>query len=133
MTLLEAIVAFVVLALVGIACLDLSRGATALQRSSAEWTEAVKVGESALAAAAANAPANASANAPARSPANGLASGSMSRTSLTGMPQVTRRLWRGDVDVVEVTVPLSNGRVFQMQRLVSRRSPSNRLAAASAR
>lgn len=125
MTLLEAIVAFVVLALVGIACLDLSRGATALQRSSAEWTEAVKVGESALAAAAANAPAN--------SPANGLASGSMSRTSLTGMPQVTRRLWRGDVDVVEVTVPLSNGRLFQMQRLVSRHSPSNRLAAASAR
>ena len=53
MTLLEAVIAFVVLSLAGVVCLDQARGASQLQRSSAEWTQAIARGESALAEAVA--------------------------------------------------------------------------------
>ena len=51
MTLLEAVVAFVLLSVVGVVCLDQSRGATQLQVRSAEWTRAVTLAESAMAEA----------------------------------------------------------------------------------
>ena len=55
MTLLEAVIAFVLLALVGVVCLDQSRGASQLQRSSAEWERAIAVADAALATATAGA------------------------------------------------------------------------------
>jgi|JI10StandDraft_1071094.scaffolds.fasta_scaffold378167_3 hypothetical protein len=100
MTLLEAIIAFVLLSVVGIACLDQSRGASQLQLSSAEWDRAVARGESALAAAVTGpAPDDATADTAVR---------------------VARRVWRDRVDVIEVSVPLSDGRWFSLTRLVSR-------------
>ncbi len=131
MTLLESIVAFVVLALVGIACLDLSRGALDLQRSTEQWTQAVTVAESALAAAAVD---------EAPSMATGMATGMAAdmvdagaptdRASGAGLlrPQVTRRVWRDGVDVIEVTVPLPHGGAYAISRLVPRRQAAARLA-----
>jgi len=95
MTLLESVVAFVILALVGIACLDLSRGAAQLERSSVEWSRAVARGEAALAAATTDAPIDVPAGV-----------------------SVQRAPWRSGVERVEVTVDVSSGRVFRVARLV---------------
>ena len=110
MTLLEAIVAFVILALVGIACLDLGRGAAQLERSSVEWSRAVSVGEAVLASGGANAPVSASA----------------SRDG-TGEVEVQRRSWSNGVDRLDVTVVVSAGRTLHMSRLVpsSQRRPAD--------
>ncbi len=122
MTLLESIVAFIVLALVGIACLDLSRGAIELQRSSEEWTRAVTIGESALAAAAADANA-----------ANAFAAQAQRNAPNAVTPRVVRRVWRDGVDVIEVTVPLATGGDYQVSRLVARGGASTRVAAGATR
>lgn len=97
MTLLESVVAFVILALVGVACLDLSRGAAQLERSSVEWSRAVARGEAALAAAATDAPIDVPAGV-----------------------SVQRAPWRAGVERVEVAVAVdvSAGRVFRVARLV---------------
>ena len=105
MTLLESVVAFVILALVGIACLDLSRGAAQLERSSVEWSRAVALGEAALAAASVDAPMM-------------VASGVV----------VQRAPWRDGVDRVDVAVNLSAGRVFRITRLVLNRDVQTRAA-----
>ena len=74
--------------------------ASQLQASSAEWDRAVARGESALAAAVTGpAPDNAVADTAVR---------------------VARRVWRDRVDVIEVSVPLTDGRWFSLTRLVSR-------------
>lgn len=101
MTLLESIVAFVILALVGIACLDLGRGAAQLERSSVEWSRAVSIGEAVLASGAANAPLDV--NAP---------------RSGTGEVEVQRQSWSNGVDRLDVTVVMSQGRALHMSRLV---------------
>lgn len=122
MTLLESIVAFIVLALVGIACLDLSRGAVELQRSSEEWTRAVTLGESALAAATAGATVE---------DAFGPASERDNVRAMT--PRILRRVWRDGVDVIEVTVPLPSGGEYQVSRLIARGRSSTRVAAGTTR
>ena len=101
MTLLESIVAFVILALVGIACLDLGRGAAQLERSSVEWSRAVSIGEAVLASGGANAPLDANA------PHDG-----------TGDVAMQRQSWGNGVDRLDVTVVVSGGRTLHMSRLV---------------
>ena len=54
MTLLEVVVSFVLLAVVGVACLELANSATGLERRSVEWAQAVAEGEAALASAVAD-------------------------------------------------------------------------------
>ena len=102
MTLLEAVIAFIILSVVGVVCLDQARGASQLQRSSADWTRAVARGESALAEAIAT-------TAP---PDGGAAS--------AGDPavRVQRRPWQAGLDIIEVSVPLGNGRTYDLARLV---------------
>lgn len=123
MTLLESIVAFIVLALVGIACLDLSRGAVDLQRSSEEWTRAVTIGESALAAAAADLNVD-------DTFANTTATQSSRTTTSAMSPRVMRRVWRDGVDVIEVSVALPSGGEYQVSRLVTRAGGATRVATA---
>lgn len=107
MTLLEAIIAFVILSVVGVVCLDQARGAARLQATSAEWTRAVARGESALAEAAADV-----AHPPATSAAS---TGGLAATDI----QVSRQAWRSGIDRVEVAVPLSGGARFVLTRLVA--------------
>ena len=101
MTLLEAVIAFVVLSLAGVVCLDQARGASQLQRSSAEWTQAIARGESALAEAVA------------RSTPSSEAVPSLEGPAI----QVQRRQWRLGLDLVEVSVPLADGRTYVLSRL----------------
>jgi hypothetical protein len=101
MTLLEAVIAFVVLSLAGVVCLDQARGASQLQRSSAEWTEAIARGESALAEAVA------------RSTPPGQPVPSLGDPAI----RVQRLSWGPGLDLVEVSVPLANGREYVLSRL----------------
>ncbi len=91
MTLLESVVAFLILALVGVACLDLSRGSAQLERSSVEWSHAVSIAEAALASGDA---------------------GDVSGVELRRQP------WQRGVDRLDATVSLSAGRVLRMSRLI---------------
>ena len=93
MTLLESIIASLLLAVTAVACLDATRGAAGLQRSSVVWTQAVADAESELAT-----------------------------VSLGGRPRqttrVSRRPWRDGLELLEVDVPMANGSRFQLSRLV---------------
>ncbi len=102
MTLLEAIIAFVILSVVGIVCLDQARGAVQLQAASAEWTRAIAQGESALAEASAE-----TATTP---------EAASSRT-VDSSVRVERRPWRSGVDQIAVTVSLANGATLVLTRL----------------
>ena len=126
MTLLESIVAFIVLALVGLACLDLSRGALALERSSAEWTVSVARAESAVAEA------QVGAALPPDMMRSSTASGDATRGDGTLPIRVSRSNARDNLDIIEVVVPMPNGNQFSLHRLVRRRDPAARVAAALA-
>ena len=93
MTLLESIIASLLLAVTAVACLDATRGAAELQRSSVVWTQAVADAESELAT-----------------------------VSQGGPPLQTtrgsRRPWRDGLEPPEVDVPMANGSRFQLSRLV---------------
>ncbi len=102
MTLLEAIIAFVILSVVGIVCLDQARGAVQLQAASAEWTRAIAQGESALSEATAE------------TAATPVAASSSATASTV---RVERRPWRSGVDQIAVTVSLTNGATFVLTRL----------------
>ncbi|MDQ8159070.1 MAG: hypothetical protein P3C12_06570 [Gemmatimonadota bacterium] len=100
MTLLESIIASVLLAVTAVVCLDATRGAARLQQRTGAWTDAVSHAESALALASAGADATDSTAA-----------------------RITRRPW-GDgaarLDVIEVEVPVAGGGAYRMARLVER-------------
>jgi hypothetical protein len=102
MTLLEAVIAFVILSAVGIACLDQSRGAAQLQASSSEWTRAVELGEHAVAAEIGNLPSTA------------VSSGARARLPRV---RVDRRRWSAGVDAVTASVSLSTGATYTITRL----------------
>ena len=102
MTLLEAVIAFVILSVVGIACLDQSRGAAQLQRASVEWTQAIALGERALAEEVGSAPP--------------LTTDAATR-GRDARVQVERRAWRSGVDQVAVSVSLANGATYTVTRL----------------
>jgi hypothetical protein len=100
MTLLESVLAFVLLAVVGVACLDLAQGASGLENRSVEWARAVAASESAMAAAAAGVPAH--------------------ELSSAGV-RVARSPWRGGdagVELIVVDVALPGGAEFRTSRLV---------------
>lgn len=99
MTLLEAIVALVILSVVGVSCLELSHTATRLQHNSESWSDAVGIAESRMAAVVAAAPAG---------------DGQHERAGTT----VTRRPWRAGLDEVTVTVPLRDGGSYTLHRLL---------------
>ena len=109
MTLLEAVIAFVLLSLVGIVCLDQSRGASQLQRSSAEWNRAIAQGDAAMAAAVSGAPDVA---------VDGTSSGATAASAGAARADVARQPWRHGLDEVRVTVPMAQGRSYVISRLV---------------
>lgn len=102
MTLLESVVAFVILAVVGVACLDLSRGATSVETRAVAWSRAVSTGDAALAAAIA---------------------GERLEGEAWRTVRIDREPWRGGtdgLDVVNATVQLPNGEAYRVSRLAPR-------------
>ncbi len=95
MTLLESIIASLLLAVTAVVCLDATRGAAVLQQKSTAWTQAVAQAESELATVS----------------SGGLAL----RTT-----RVSRRAWRDGLELIEVDVPMAGGARFQLTRLVER-------------
>jgi type II secretory pathway component PulJ len=97
MTLLEAVLATVILSVVAIACLEGTREATGLQQRTREVSRAMAQAESELARAIAGAP-----------PSAGVT--------------VTRRPYAGamQLEVVDVTVPLAGGGTTRLSRLAAR-------------
>ena len=93
MTLLESIIASVLLAVTAVVCLDATRGAAALQQKSAMWTRAVAHAESELVSVTSGGP-------------------SASTT------RVSRRPWRDGLELIEVEVPMAGGASFRLTRLV---------------
>jgi len=94
-SLLESIIASLLLAVTAVVCLDATRGAAALQRSSASWTQAVAHAEAELATVSSGGPAS-------------------------GTTRVTRRAWRDGLDLLEIDVPTAGGGSFRLTRLVER-------------
>ena len=93
MTLLESILASLLLAVTAVVCLDATRGAAALQRTSAAWTEAVARAEAELATVR----------------SGGLASSTT---------RVVRRPWRDGLEILEIEVPMAGDASFRLTRLV---------------
>lgn len=109
MSLLEALVALVVLGLTGVGFLEAFQGASRSARDAAAWTTAVAYAESAMEQATLGAPAD----------------------SLPGYGrEVAVRPWRGGVDEVAVTVTLPTGARFTLRRLVARRAAGTAAAPA---
>lgn len=107
MTLLESVIAFVVLALVGVVCLEQISEAAHLQQRTVAWSQAIPTADAALAAALVSAPPLADASAR-PSTADPSASTAVTR----------RRPWRPGLDVVEVTVPVATGGSLTVSHLV---------------
>lgn len=95
MTLLESILASLLLAVTAVVCLDATRGAAALQRTSAAWTEAVARAEAELAT---------------------VSSGGVASSAT----RVARRPWRDGLDILEVEVPMAGDTRFRLTRVVER-------------
>ncbi len=95
MTLLESIIASLLLAVTAVVCLDATRGAAALQQKSAAVTRVAAQAEAELATVS----------------SGGLASSNT---------RVSRRPWRDGLDLLEVEVPMAGGASFRLTRLVER-------------
>lgn len=93
MTLLESIIASLLLAVTAVVCLDATRGAAALQQKSAAWTVAVARAEAELAT---------------------VSSGGVASSTT----RVSRRPWRDGLDLLEVEVPMAGGASVQLARVV---------------
>jgi type II secretory pathway pseudopilin PulG len=110
MTLLEALVALVILGLTATGFLEGFRAGGRTAREAAEWSAAVAAAEATLEGALLDAPLDAP-------PADSLA---------RWRPRVTTQPWEGApraIDVVAATVTLPNGAEFTLRRLV-RRAPA---------
>jgi hypothetical protein len=109
MTLLESVIATVLLAVVAVACLEGTRGATRLQQRNVAMSTALARAESELAAQVAGATVS--------------AAGSVANTAtalrVRRMPYLTRR-GGARLDLVEIEVPLPGGGTTRLVRLVER-------------
>jgi Tfp pilus assembly protein PilV len=105
MSLLEALVALVVLGLTGVGFLEAFQGAARSARDAAAWSAAVAWAESGMEEATLGAPPEAA-------------------DSLPGYRrELAVRPWRAGVDEVTVTVTLPSGARFALRRLAAHRAP----------
>jgi hypothetical protein len=122
MTLLEAIVALVILSLVGVGCLELTHAAANLESSTVAWNDVVSEAESRLTTAVLSAPQETAWSTDDRAatgvrarPTTGIADqGGAARVHAV----VTRSTWRSGLDDIAVTVTQANGVSFTLHRLV---------------
>jgi len=112
-TLLESVIACVLLALVGVVCLEQVSEAARLQQRTAAWSEAIPAADQALAAALLNAPA------PEVASPDGTPRAAGARVAASS----ERRPWRAGVDLIEVTVPVASGGHLTVSHLVAAPRP----------
>ncbi|MEO7363087.1 MAG: hypothetical protein ABI120_22330 [Gemmatimonadaceae bacterium] len=106
MTLMEAVVALVILALAGIGCLELAQGASNLEFSATEWNAAVTAAESRMALVSVGA-----------SDSNN--SAGSADTARTNHIQVTREPWRSGLELISVSVPVIGDKRYVLRKLVA--------------
>ncbi|MEO7996717.1 MAG: hypothetical protein ABI852_04685 [Gemmatimonadaceae bacterium] len=111
MTLMEAVVALVILALAGIGCLELAQGASNLEFSATEWNAAVTAAESRMAQVSVGAPADANLR---------VATTDSARTNHI---EVTREPWRSGLEMITVSVPVTGNRRYTLRKLVANSAP----------
>ncbi|MEP6780371.1 MAG: hypothetical protein ABJC26_10820 [Gemmatimonadaceae bacterium] len=97
MTLMEAVVALVILSLVAVGCLELSQGASQLELSAMQWNRAVMLAESRMSQYTTGAP------------TDGLISPDV---------QLSRVPWHDGLDVVTVSVLVGQGKHYELRRVV---------------
>lgn len=117
MTLMEAVVALVILALAGVGCLQLAQGASNLEYSATEWNAAVTAAESRMAQVSVGVPTDANTR---------MANADTARTNNI---QITREPWRAGLELITVSVPVTSGKHFVLRKIVS--STSMRSASVS--
>ncbi len=108
MTLLESVIACVLLAMVGVVCLEQVSEAARLQQRTAAWSAAIPAADEALAAALLSAP-----------PPD-VAGGIQGPRDAVS---TQRRPWRAGVDLIEVTVPVASGGRLSVSHLVAAPRP----------
>ncbi|MEP6764607.1 MAG: hypothetical protein ABJB66_09870 [Gemmatimonadaceae bacterium] len=107
MTLMEAVVALVILSLVAIGCLELSQEASQLELSATQWNRAVTLAESRM---------------------SQYTSGAPTDVPNSSDVQLSRVAWRNGFDVVTVSVLVGSGKRYELHRVL----PSVRPNVASA-
>lgn len=107
MTLMEAIVALVILALAGVGCLQLAQGASNLEYSATEWNAAVTAAESRMAQVTVGVPADVNTRA------------GNADSARTNNIQVTREPWRSGLELITVSVPVTAGKRFVLRKIVA--------------
>ncbi|MBC8087990.1 MAG: hypothetical protein H7Z40_12050 [Phycisphaerae bacterium] len=108
MTLMEAVVALVILALAAIGCLELAQGASRLEFNATAWNEAVSVAESRMAQVSLGA-SEAADNSPRMQTQD---------AARAGGTIVTREPWRAGLDLVSVSVPVVDGKRYVLRKVV---------------
>lgn len=118
MTLMEAVVALLILALVSVGCLELVQGAATQEFSATQWNAAISEAESRVAEVVTAAPR-----------ADALGSGATETARRSGT-SVVRRSWSAQLDLLTVSVPVTGEKRYVLQRLVPSvtRANANRLA-----
>ena len=109
MTLMEAVVALVLLSLAAIGCLELSQSASRLEFNATQWNTAITTAESVMNQTTLGAPISEAGN----------ASGAT----------VTREQWRDGVELVTVRVPVVEGKTFELRKLIPARKAVSRVSA----
>ena len=112
MTLMEAVVALVILALVAVGCLELTQGASNLEYSATQWNAAVSAAQSRMALVTSNA----SGATETSLRVNTTVRADLERFAHT---QVTREPWRAGLDLISVSVPVVDGKRYVLRQLVS--------------
>ena len=109
MTLMEAVVALVILALAAVGSLELAQGASRLEFAAVEWNAAISLAESRMA--------QVSLDASSESVYSTTPVDSRDQARLEGT-RVTRESWRPGLDLVSVIVPVSDGKQYVLRKLI---------------
>lgn len=106
MTLMEAVVALLILALVSVGCLELAQGAATQEFSATQWNAAISEAESRVAEAVTAAP------------LTDAVGGGATETARRAATSVIRQPWSEQLDLLTVSVPVIGEKRYILQRLV---------------
>lgn len=109
MTLMESVVALVLLSLAAIGCLELSQSAARLEFSATQWNAAITTAESVMNQTTLGAP--------------------VSRVGRESNVTVSREPWRDGMDLVVVRVPVVDGKTYELRKLIRARAGASRVGA----